>query len=84
MGTTTWGGGGYFFFYNSITNNDIVKVDDEYVIIQGDYLSHDLYGHEGETVHLEGRFGSGGKSKQPSDDGYINGRWFGADKIVII
>lgn len=83
MGTTSWSGG-YYFYYNPITNNDIVKVGDEYVIIQGDYLNHDLYGNEGKTVHLEGRFGGNDKSKEPFGNDYIYGYWFGADSIEIV
>ena len=83
VGSTNWAGG-YYFYYSYISNNDIVKVGNEYVIIQGDYLNHDLYGHEGETVHLEGRFGGGGKSKQPTENGYIYGYWFGADTIELV
>ena len=82
-GSTSWGGG-FYFFYSPITNNDIVKVGNEYVIIQGDYLGHDLYGHEGETVHLEGRFAQGGKSKEPVNNDYIYGHWFGADTIELV
>ncbi|MDO5859875.1 zinc ribbon domain-containing protein [Methanobrevibacter sp.] len=82
MGHTSWGGG--YLFYLSITNNDIVKVGDQYVIIQGDYLSHDLYGKEGKTIHLEGRFAEGGLSKQRFGDGYIEGHWFGAHTIEIV
>ena len=84
VGTTSWDTGGYLFYYNTITNNDIVKVGDEYVIIQGDCLSHDLYGNEGKKIHLEGRFAGSDKSKEPTDSGYIYGRWFGADKIEIV
>ncbi|MBE6496236.1 MAG: zinc ribbon domain-containing protein [Methanobrevibacter thaueri] len=84
VGPTTWGGGYYYFVYSYITNNDIVRVGDEYVILQGDYLDHDLYGNEGKTVHLEGRFANGGKSKEPLGDDYIYGHWFGAESIEII
>lgn len=83
IGTTNWGGG-YFFFYSTITNNDIVRVGDQYVILQGDYINHDLYGNEGKTVHLEGRFAAGGLSHQRFEDGYIDGYWFGADTIEIV
>ena len=82
VGTTSWSGG--FYFYSLITNNDIVKVGNEYVILQGDYLNHDLYGNEGKTVHLEGRFAGGGKSTEPFGDHNIEGRWFGADTIEIV
>ena len=84
VGHTGWGGGGYYYFFMSFTNNDIVKVGDQYVIIQGDYLNHDLYGHEGAKVHLEGRFAEGGASKQPLGDEYIYGHWFGATTIEFI
>lgn len=83
IGHTGWGGGIYYF-YVPITDNDVVKVGDQYVIIQGDYLSHDLYGHEGSKVHLEGRFAQTGKSKEPVGDEYIYGYWFGADTIELI
>lgn len=83
MGSTSWSGG-YLFYYSPITNNDIVKVGDEYVILQGDYLSHNLYGNEGKTVHLEGRFAAGGESKEPFGNDYIYGHWFGADTIEIV
>lgn len=83
VGSTSWSSG-FYFYYSYITNNDVVKVGNEYVIIQGDYLSHNLYGHEGKTVHLEGRFAQGGKSKEPMDNKYIYGRWFGADTIELV
>ena len=79
IGTTSWGGA---FF--PVTNNDVVKVDDQYVIIQGDYLLHDLYGYDGKTVHLEGRFAPTEKSKEPVGDMYVYGYWFGADSIEIV
>ena len=83
IGTTSWGGGGFLMF-SMITNNDIVKVGDQYVIIQGDYMTHDLYNHKGSKVHLEGRFADGGTSTEPFGDGYIDGHWFGATKIELI
>ena len=83
IGTTSWGGG-YFLYYSYITDNDIVKVGDQYVLIQGDYLEHDLYGNEGKMVHLEGRFAGTDASKEPFGDEYIYGHWFGASTIEII
>lgn len=83
MGHTSWGANS-FLFYSSIKDNDIVKVGDQYVILQGDYLGHDLYGHEGSTVHLEGRFAQGGPSHEKFGDGYIDGYWFGPETIELI
>lgn len=82
VGHTTWSAGSYF--YSPITDNDVVRVGSHYVIIQGDYLNNDLYGHEGRTVHLEGRFAPSEKSKEPLEDMYIYGYWFGADSIEIV
>lgn len=83
VGHTSWGANS-FLFYSTITDNDIVKVGNQYVILQGDYLGHDLSGHEGSTVHLEGRFASGGTSNERFGDGYIDGYWFGADTIELV
>lgn len=83
VGTTSWGSGLYYFYY-PMTNNDILKVGDQYVILQGDYLGHDLYGNEGKKVHVEGRFVAEGLSNQKMGNGYIEGHWFGADTIKLI
>lgn len=81
IGTTNWNGGLYFSY---ITNNDILKMDDEYIILQGEYTAHDLAGNEGKMVHLEGRFASSGVSTERMADGNIEGHWFGADKIEVL
>ena len=83
VGHTGWNSG-IFYFYFPITENDILKVGDQYIILQGDYLGHGLYGHEGQMVHLEGRFPSTGVSTERMADGYIDGHWFGADTIELI
>lgn len=33
-----------------MTDNDVLKVEDQYVILLGDYMSHDLYGNEGKGL----------------------------------
>lgn len=83
VGTTSWGSG-LFYLYYPMTNNDVLKVGDQYVILQGDYLTHNLYGNEGKKVYVEGRFASAGLSSQKMGDGYIEGRWFGATTIELI
>ena len=83
VGHTSWNSG-LFVYYYWITDNDVLKVDDQYIILQGDYLEHNLYGHEGETVHVEGRFASSGVSTERMSDGYIEGHWFGADTIEFV
>lgn len=85
IGHTSWGANTYYFYlYSPISDNDIVKVGDYYVLLQGDYLDHDLYGHEGSTVHLEGRFAKGGTSNEKFGNGSIDGYWFGADTIELV
>ena len=83
VGTTSWGSGLYYF-YTPMTNNDVLKVGDQYVILQGDYLGHGLYGNEGKEVYLEGRFASSGVSSEKMSNGYIDGHWFGADTIEVL
>lgn len=79
IGTTTWNKGLYYF----VPENDVVRVGDQYIIIQGTSTSHHLTGFEGHDIYLEGKFPGGGKSKEPTNVGDIYGYWFSADKIEI-